>query len=109
MMELADCGRVANFLEQAEMARAVRGIDNRDAREWQFAVHRSNRFVADEEIERGAGREIEHVERNEAVVKIAGLAVNDSRGEIDRKRDRAALGTRKRARTEVHVLGVVEK
>src|SRR6202046_4829357 len=109
MMELAGRGRVANFLEQAEMARAVRGIDDRHSREWQLAVYRRARFVADKEVERGAGRKIEHVERDEAVVEIAGRAVDDGGGEIERKRDRAAVGARKRPRAEVHVLGVVEE
>ena len=109
MMELAGRARVANFLEQAEVARAVRGIDDRHARKWQLAVHRRDRFVADEEVERGASRKVEHVERNEAVVEIAGRAVDDSGGEIDRKRNRAAFGACEGACAEVHVLGVVEK
>src|SRR6266403_3670695 len=91
------------------MARPARGIDYRHAWKWQLAVDSRDSFVSDKKIQRRASREIQHVERYEAVVEIARSALDDGRGQIDRKRDRSARRTFERPRAEVHVLRIVEE
>src|SRR6266852_2393899 len=91
------------------MARPPRGLDDRHSRKRELSINSRDSFVSDEKIQRRTGREIQHVERYEAVVQIARRALDDGRGEIDRKRDRSARRTFERPGAEVHVLRVVEK
>src|SRR6185312_10507900 len=61
-----------------------------------------------EEIERPAGREVEQVPRDVAVVEVSGLRTDGARRDLDFEGNAAAGRYFKALLREVHVLGVVE-
>src|SRR5579871_829296 len=94
MAHLPGCIGVAHLLEEAKEARTAVGRDIGNPGERKLAVNRGDGVVADEKIQRRAGREIQHIEGYESVVKIARRPADDGRAEIDREGD----GTSRRRR-----------
>src|SRR5262249_9578983 len=76
VMPLARLRQTANFLEQTKILGSARWRRIGHAREGKLAIDRRDDLVADKEIQRSAGRKIQHVEGYEAVVEILRTTTN---------------------------------